>query len=636
MQAVQQVKVSDHIAGRLKFFYENWKGITKSTFILNCIRGYKIPFRTQPRQRYFEMRTIKGQKKLKKVEDAINELMKKGAIVKTQKVKNQFLSSYFLGKKADGSHRFILNLKKLNNFVKIDHFKLEDLRTATKLISEGDFMISIDLQDAYLLVPVHPDHQRFLMFKFKGRYYKFICLPFGLCSCPYVFTKILKPVVQKLRSLGLRSVIYLDDWLCIASNFEECMRNGLATIELLENLGFVINFKKSKLDPEKSCKYLGVIINSNNCTLTLTEDRKEGIIKGAERLIKKSSSSIMEVARLLGKLVAACVAVQYGWLYTKILEREKLEALRKSGGSYLGKIKITDKIRSELKWWLKELRNSERSFRIVRYTQTIYTDSSDFGWGATDGKSKIFGSWGQEIVSQHINYKELLVVQIALTELAKNQRNGSILLRIDNTTAIAYINRMGGVKFEKYNSLAREIWQWAEERGIWLTASYITSEKNLVADQLSRMINPDAEWELCDKAFQFIVDSFGLTEIDLFASELNKKCENYVSRFPDKEAWQVDAFSISWAEFFFYAFPPFNLVIRTLEKIREDQAEGILVVPEWKSQPWYPMLMKLIVAEPIIFEPNSNLLISLCREKTHPRAGHLRLMATIVSGRPLN
>ena len=63
---------------------------------------------------------------------------------------------------------------------------------------------------------------------------------------------------------------------------------------------------------------------------------------------------------------------------------------------------------------------------------------------------------------------------------------------------------MKGAKFEKYNSLEREIWQWAEERGIWLTASYITSEKNLVADQLSRMINPDAERELCDKAFQLL------------------------------------------------------------------------------------------------------------------------------------
>ena len=82
------------------------------------------------------------------------------------------------------------------------------------------------------------------MFKFRGRYYKFVCLPFGLRSCPYVYTKISKSVSRELRARGFRSVIYLDDWLCIGCNLEECMKNGLATVELLQKLGFVVNFKK--------------------------------------------------------------------------------------------------------------------------------------------------------------------------------------------------------------------------------------------------------------------------------------------------------------------------------------------------------------------------------------------------------
>lgn len=52
----------------------------------------------------------------------------------------QFISSYFLVPKKEGGFRFVLNLKKLNSFISTDHFKLEDYRTAMRLMSEGDYM----------------------------------------------------------------------------------------------------------------------------------------------------------------------------------------------------------------------------------------------------------------------------------------------------------------------------------------------------------------------------------------------------------------------------------------------------------------------------------------------------------------
>lgn len=80
--------------------------------------------------------------------------------------KEQFISSYFLVKKPDGSNRFIFNLKNLNLFVIQKHFKMEDLRSAKDLLSQGDFMASIDLKDAYFLIPIHEDFRKFLRFRF--------------------------------------------------------------------------------------------------------------------------------------------------------------------------------------------------------------------------------------------------------------------------------------------------------------------------------------------------------------------------------------------------------------------------------------------------------------------------------------
>lgn len=80
-----------------------------------------------------------------------------------QPVTGQFLSSYFL-QKPNRDHRFILNLKKINNFMKTEYFKMEDLRTARKLILPGFFMASIDLENTYMLVSVDYNSRKYLRF----------------------------------------------------------------------------------------------------------------------------------------------------------------------------------------------------------------------------------------------------------------------------------------------------------------------------------------------------------------------------------------------------------------------------------------------------------------------------------------
>lgn len=84
-------------------------------------------------------------------------------------------------------------------------------------------------------------------------------------------------------------------------------------------------------------------------------------------------------------------------------------------------------------------------------------------------------------------------------------------------------------------------------------------------------------------AFNAISEEFGPFDIDLFASLLNAKCEMYVSWIPDPNSLAVDAFTLSWKEFYFYAFPPFIFIPRVLRKIIDDKAEGILIVPWWPS-----------------------------------------------------
>ena len=85
--------------------------------------------------------------------------------------------------------------------MKPEHFKGEGLHT----VKASDWMAKMDLKDAFFMVPKAPQFCH-LLFKFWEKTFR---LPFGLCTAPKVFAKILKLLVEMLRSLGIQLVIYI-------------------------------------------------------------------------------------------------------------------------------------------------------------------------------------------------------------------------------------------------------------------------------------------------------------------------------------------------------------------------------------------------------------------------------------------
>lgn len=119
-------------------------------------------------------------------------------------------------------------------------------------------MVSIDLKDAYLSVPVLREHRKYLRFVWKRTTYEFQCLPFGLSSAPRVFTKLLKPVMALLRKRGIQSLIFLDDMLLMTELKELLEQLTQEVLALLRLLGVRINWEKSHLAPTQVIIYLGI------------------------------------------------------------------------------------------------------------------------------------------------------------------------------------------------------------------------------------------------------------------------------------------------------------------------------------------------------------------------------------------
>ena len=71
----------------------------------------------------------------------------------------------------------------------------------------------------------------------------------------------------------------------------------------------------------------------------------------------------------------------------------------------------------------------------------------------------------------------------------------------------------------------------------------------------------------------------------------------------------IDAFSIDRSDLKFYAFPPISVIPRVLSKVKKDSAEGIIVVPFWPTQVWYPPMLKILVSTPILLNSRKSLLV---------------------------
>jgi len=243
---------------------------------------------------------------------------------------------------------------------------MEDIRTAKALLNQGDYMASIDLKDAYFLIPIHKDHRKFLRFRFQNNLFQFTCLPFGLCTSPYIYTKIMKPVMNEMRTLGIMSIIYIDDLLLIHNSLQLAIINIQKAIRLLEWLGFVINYKKSSLVPNKRCKYLGFIIDSVNYNLELS-DNKRLQINLCKSFQEGKYYKIREVARLLGILTAAGPAIAYSTIYCKRLKKQKFLSLLFNNNNYEEKMLISKHIKADFDWWQKNAKISSNPIRLNKF-----------------------------------------------------------------------------------------------------------------------------------------------------------------------------------------------------------------------------------------------------------------------------
>ena len=455
------------------------------------------------------------------VDKEILDLLDKGVIEQTCHENNEVISPIFLVPKEDGSFRLILNLKKFNENIDYEHFKMENFVSATDLVTKDCYLASVDLRHAYYSVPIAKNFRKYLKFKWKDRLYQYTCMPNGLSNCPRYFTKLLKPIYATLRAKGHLSVAFIDDSCLLGDSFSECKQNVDDTISLFESLGFVINKQKSVLQPCKKIKFLGYWIDSENMKVTLPREKVQKVKTACLGTIKKKRVTIRELAQVIGILVSCFPAVVWGPLHFRNLEHLKSTALKENSGNFDACTLLNDKAIAELKWWCANVETSYYPLSKSDPDIEMNVDASLQGYGIYCENTYAGGRWNSEESKLHINVSEMLAIFNGLKSFEKILSSKHVKILSDNQCAVSYLRNMGGSKSMMCNQIANDIWSWCIKNNVWITVSHLAGVLNREADLASRKFLDRTEWKLDKMYFQKITQRFGYPDIDLFASRLN-------------------------------------------------------------------------------------------------------------------
>jgi len=294
-------------------------------------------------------------------------------------------------------------------------------------------------------------------------------------------------------------------------------------------------------------------------------------------------------------------------------------------------MQLSNESKNDIYWWKTTVLESFDFIKLNNPNYVISTDASLKGWGAKFENVTTGGLFTQAEKTLHINVLELKAIHLGLKSLCRDLKGTHIKVLSDNSTSVFCINNMGSCASMSCDFETKMIWNWAIERNIWISASHIPGSQNTEADKESRKNETYTEWKLNENIFSEIISNFEFQpNIDLFASRINKQLSCFVSYRPDPEATHINSFTIDWSNLEIYAFPPFSCIGKVLQKIIHDKAKGIIVVPNWPTQPWYSLLLDVTSNYFIIPHSSHQLYLPNQPSLQHPLHKSLELMACLL------
>ena len=308
----QQSFPPEKLGGKLKHFLSKWESITDDPWILSVIRqGLELEFMVDPTHQGSPPQINMNSTQKLAINEEIKRLLTIGCIKEVKRTERLFLSNIFTVPKKNWDLRLVINLKDLNQFLAFHHFKMESFQTAKDLIQEGDWMIKLDLKEAYHSVPVTPDHQRYLASLWDGKWLCLLCSSLWAGSCP---TGVYKDHKTDSCSYSTES----GDSLCYVFRrppdfWEDQVRlpsKGKESNDTVTRAGVHNKYKELNLRAHSADRVSGPnSLDSIQMKVFLPEPKVLDLIESCQAILSMRSLTARSLASLQGKMSSCLHAV---------------------------------------------------------------------------------------------------------------------------------------------------------------------------------------------------------------------------------------------------------------------------------------------------------------------------------------
>ena len=321
---VPNVAQSPPVGARLQNFWETWLELGAGPKTIQNLReGYTLPFRIRPKltRSPTVISCYANPHRNSYLLEALHQLMDKNAIELVQNPTSLgFFNRLFLVPKPNNKWRPILDLSKLNLFLKVEKFKMETPETIRTSLQQGEWVTSVDFKDAYFHIPIQEQSRKYLRFHIQGRNYQFKALPFGLSTAPMEFTVVAKEVKLMATHKGIRIHQYLDDWLVRARSLQTCIQHTQILVKMCQDLGWLVNLEKSELEPKQVFNFVGYQFDLRSGRVRPTPDRWQNLQGKIQTLLLLPACPVRQFMSLIGLLTATEKQVHLGRLHMRPIQ----------------------------------------------------------------------------------------------------------------------------------------------------------------------------------------------------------------------------------------------------------------------------------------------------------------------------
>ena len=377
-----------------------------------------------------------------------------------------------------------------------ESFKYQTIQDAADMLKPGYYMCKLDLLSAYRSVKIHPSNfpAMGLKWTFSGdpsghpTYVTDTRLPSGARCAPYIFHQLGQAVCRIMRRKGYDTIVAMcDDFLLIARTQEEILQALDVLIHLLRKLGFSINYNKI-VGPSQRLVFLGILFDSINMTIELPTEKIRELHSLLQDTLEKRKVSKKYLQSLAGKLSFATNCIYGGRFYTRRL----FDVIGKLRCQW-HRTRVTREMRADIEWWLDCLTafNGFTPMLDRRPESLVHIDACDKALDGVFQDQFVYTplsnipTWNKS----HINYKEVVALEPAITQWAPYLANKKVVVHSDNMCAGSIINK-GSWKHPIAMASLRRVFWLSVLYNFSIKCVYIKGVSNMYADAMSHMHDP--------------------------------------------------------------------------------------------------------------------------------------------------